>query len=131
MSSDSLDIIPFRNNAKINVEIPGSKSISNRALILSVLNYGKVNLKGILESDDVNIMIVALMKLGVKIERENKNRRGVFRNHRKFSNRLTKKTLWNSWLPIGRIHKIKNERADKASNYSGGRILKSGSRKLL
>ena len=73
MSSDSLDIIPFRNNAKINVEIPGSKSISNRALILSVLNYGKVNLKGILESDDVNIMIVALKKLGVKIERENKN----------------------------------------------------------
>ena len=78
MSSDSLDIIPFRNNAKINVEIPGSKSISNRALILSVLNYGKVNLKGILESDDVNIMIVALMKLGVKIERENKNSIVIF-----------------------------------------------------
>ena len=78
MSSDSLDIIPFRNNAKINVDIPGSKSISNRALILSVLNYGKVNLKGILESDDVNIMIVALRKLGVKIERENKNSIVIF-----------------------------------------------------
>lgn len=73
MTLDSLDIIPFQNNTKLNVEIPGSKSISNRSLILSVLNYGKVNLKGILESDDVNIMIVALKKLGVKIEKENNN----------------------------------------------------------
>ena len=70
MSLDSLDIIPFQNNTKLNVEIPGSKSISNRSLILSVLNYGKVNLKGILESDDVNIMIVAK-----KIGRKNRKRK--------------------------------------------------------
>ena len=75
MNDDFIDIIPFSNKNKCKVEVPGSKSISNRALILAVLNDGVVELNGILHSEDVDIMLVALKLLGVKIEikRENKS----------------------------------------------------------
>ena len=53
MKSDLLDIIPFKNRNNLRVSIPGSKSISNRALILAVLNDGPVRLSGILNSEDV------------------------------------------------------------------------------
>ena len=67
MAIDSLDIIPFNNSSELYVNIPGSKSISNRALILSVLNKNDVKINGLLKSDDVEIMITALKKLGVII----------------------------------------------------------------
>ena len=56
MNSDFKDITPFYNSHAC-VEIPGSKSISNRALILAVLSKGTVKLNGILDSEDVGIMI--------------------------------------------------------------------------
>ena len=67
MAIDSLDIVPFNNSSELYVNIPGSKSISNRALILSVLNKNDVKINGLLKSDDVEIMITALKKLGVII----------------------------------------------------------------
>ena len=74
MNDEFIDIIPFNNKVKCEVEIPGSKSISNRALILAVLNESEVELKGILKSEDVDIMIAALQSLGVKIEVDNSKR---------------------------------------------------------
>ena len=68
MSVDFIDIIPFKNQTKCEVVVPGSKSISNRALILAVLNDGEVKLNGILQSQDVDIMVNALKLLGVKIK---------------------------------------------------------------
>ena len=70
MSCDSLDIIPFKNKNRLQVNIPGSKSISNRALILAVLNNKPVKLNGILKSEDVEIMISCLRELGIKIENQ-------------------------------------------------------------
>ena len=67
MNSDFKDITPFYNSQAI-VEIPGSKSISNRALILAVLSQGEILLNGILDSEDVGIMICALQQLGVVIK---------------------------------------------------------------
>ena len=72
MKSDLLDIIPFKNRNNLRVSIPGSKSISNRALILAVLNDGPVRLSGILNSEDVQIMISCLKQLGINID-EDKN----------------------------------------------------------
>ena len=72
MKCDLLDIIPFKNKRNLCVNIPGSKSISNRALILPVLNNGPVQLSGILDSEDVQIMISCLRKLGIQID-EDKN----------------------------------------------------------
>ena len=74
MNDDFIDIIPFSNKNKCMLEVPGSKSISNRALILAVLNDGVVKLNGILHSEDVDIMLDALKLLGVKIEIERENK---------------------------------------------------------
>ncbi len=47
------------------VALPGSKSISNRALLLAALAQGQTTLTGLLESDDTRVMRDALAKLGV------------------------------------------------------------------
>ena len=49
------------------INIPGSKSISNRVLLLSSLAHGKTIVKNLLQSDDTKIMLLALKKLGIKI----------------------------------------------------------------
>lgn len=48
--------------------LPGSKSISNRALLLTALSAGKTHLKGLLKSDDVHYMKEALTTLGITID---------------------------------------------------------------
>ncbi|AZP36164.1 3-phosphoshikimate 1-carboxyvinyltransferase [Candidatus Annandia adelgestsuga] len=54
---------------KINgfIYLPGSKSISNRVLLLSAMTKGKTNLINLLKSDDTEYMINALKVIGVKI----------------------------------------------------------------
>ena len=66
---DSILIQPFTKPCRSKVEVPGSKSISNRALILSVMCGGKTQLKGLLESEDVDLMRQALSDLGIQIEK--------------------------------------------------------------
>jgi 3-phosphoshikimate 1-carboxyvinyltransferase len=66
--TNSIEIEPFVKECSGSVLVPGSKSISNRALILSALSGGETTLKGILRSEDVNLMIEALVLLGVKVK---------------------------------------------------------------
>jgi 3-phosphoshikimate 1-carboxyvinyltransferase len=54
--------------AQGRVRLPGSKSISNRALLLAALSPGRTELTGLLEADDTRVMIEALRALGVPIE---------------------------------------------------------------
>ena len=63
----TLDIIPFRSECFGSVAIPGSKSISNRALLLSAISKCKTTLTGVLKSQDVEVMLKALKTLGVEI----------------------------------------------------------------
>mmetsp|Transcript_54838 Transcript_54838/g.117092 ORF Transcript_54838/g.117092 Transcript_54838/m.117092 type:complete len:464 (-) Transcript_54838:57-1448(-) len=59
------------------VTLPGSKSLSNRALLLAALSEGSTTVENLLESDDTARMLDALDKFGVKIdqaERYTKNR---------------------------------------------------------
>ncbi|MGL5089170.1 MAG: 3-phosphoshikimate 1-carboxyvinyltransferase [Cetobacterium sp.] len=56
-----------RTGFNINIDIPGSKSITNRALILSALSGKNVILKNILLSDDTKYMIKALKSLSNNI----------------------------------------------------------------
>ncbi|KAH6577067.1 hypothetical protein BASA62_001065 [Batrachochytrium salamandrivorans] len=53
------------NIRKIQVQlaVPGSKSISNRALVMAALGNGDCRLRGLLHSDDVQVMLDALHKL--------------------------------------------------------------------
>ena len=52
-------------------KVPGDKSISHRALIISSMCIGKSKIKGLLESEDVFATMNALKTLGVKIEKSN------------------------------------------------------------
>ncbi|MDQ6638495.1 MAG: bifunctional 3-phosphoshikimate 1-carboxyvinyltransferase/cytidylate kinase [Pseudomonadota bacterium] len=64
-----LDIPPLRAVAG-SVRVPGSKSISNRALLLAGFAAGTTNISGLLHSDDTQVMLEALKQLGCRIEGE-------------------------------------------------------------
>lgn len=63
---DPLPIKPFTRPLDSSVELPGSKSITNRALILAALAEGSTCLDGALFSRDTRIMLAALDALGFK-----------------------------------------------------------------
>ena len=69
-----LPIRPFTRPAHGTVTLPGSKSITNRALLLAALCDGPVTLTGALFSEDTEIMAEALRQLGfaVKVDAEAK-----------------------------------------------------------
>lgn len=51
------------------VQLPGSKSISNRVLLLAALSEGSTDIHGLLESDDTRVMLQALSSLGIGVGR--------------------------------------------------------------
>lgn len=51
------------------VTLPGSKSLSNRILLLASLSEGKTKVTNLLDSDDITYMLGALDDLGVKVEK--------------------------------------------------------------
>ena len=65
----SLDLPPATRAAG-TVALPGSKSISNRTLLLAALALGTTRVRGLLEADDVDRMLDALRLLGVGIDRD-------------------------------------------------------------
>ncbi|MCI5730260.1 MAG: 3-phosphoshikimate 1-carboxyvinyltransferase [Eubacterium sp.] len=58
---------PFSEKPHIEVTVPGSKSITNRALLLAALSEGKSVLKGVLFSDDSRVFMKALQILGYDV----------------------------------------------------------------
>lgn len=61
-------VLPPSVQADGRVVLPGSKSISNRALLLAALSPGSTVLHGLLDSDDTRVMLAALEKLGLEID---------------------------------------------------------------
>ena len=64
MNSLTLPPLP---SASGSVHLPGSKSISNRMLLLAALAEGSTEIRGLLESDDTGVMLAALERLGVRV----------------------------------------------------------------
>jgi len=64
MTADYIDL-PAAKGARGTVRLPGSKSISNRVLLLAALAQGKTEVKALLDSDDTRVMLEALKQLGV------------------------------------------------------------------
>ena len=60
-----LDLPPVKHVSG-TVRLPGSKSISNRTLLLSALAEGKTLIKDLLFSDDTQVMLDALKSLGIQ-----------------------------------------------------------------
>jgi 3-phosphoshikimate 1-carboxyvinyltransferase len=65
---DVLPIKPFTKPVRGEVALPGSKSITNRALLLAALCDRAVTLTGALFSEDTEIMAKALRQLGIPVE---------------------------------------------------------------
>ena len=68
-----IEIIPIKNLNAV-VTVPGSKSYTNRALVLAALSHGKSLIKNALFSDDTTYMISALKDLGVEISEDHKGK---------------------------------------------------------
>jgi len=67
-----ITIGPFKR-AQGSIVLPGSKSISNRALLLAALSTGTTTLKNLLDADDTQVMRNALRQLGLTVtDQENK-----------------------------------------------------------
>ncbi|MDO8277690.1 MAG: bifunctional 3-phosphoshikimate 1-carboxyvinyltransferase/cytidylate kinase, partial [Burkholderiaceae bacterium] len=62
-TTEYLDLPPLAS-AGGSVTLPGSKSISNRVLLLSALSGGTTTLHDLLDSDDTRVMLDALRALG-------------------------------------------------------------------
>lgn len=65
---DLLPIQPFTRPLRGEVTLPGSKSLTNRALLLAALCDGPVTLTGALFSEDTHLMAEALRKIGFAVE---------------------------------------------------------------
>jgi 3-phosphoshikimate 1-carboxyvinyltransferase len=68
MTTDSVTILPPTHALTGKVSPPGSKSITNRALLLAGLAKGTSRLTGALKSDDTRYMAEALRQMGVTVE---------------------------------------------------------------
>lgn len=61
-------LLPPVSRACGTVRLPGSKSISNRCLMLAGLARGTTTLRGLLDADDTRVMREALITLGIRLE---------------------------------------------------------------
>ncbi|MGN6675181.1 MAG: 3-phosphoshikimate 1-carboxyvinyltransferase, partial [Thermomicrobiales bacterium] len=68
MLEDVIEIAPLTGPVRATVTVPGSKSLTNRALLIAALADGQSVLTGALASDDTRYMAGALRALGVRID---------------------------------------------------------------
>lgn len=68
-SSNQLTVTPIAS-LDGTVTLPGSKSLSNRCLLLAALSSGSTRVENLLESDDIRYMLEALDALQVPVERD-------------------------------------------------------------
>ena len=64
----SLTIQPVAKPIRGRIRPPGSKSITNRALVCAALAQGTSTLTSALDSEDTRVMIESLGRLGIKVE---------------------------------------------------------------
>lgn len=67
--TEFLDIPPLAR-AGGTVRLPGSKSISNRVLLLAALSHGETTVHDLLASDDTAVMLAALKQLGCTVKQD-------------------------------------------------------------
>ncbi|MEX2504669.1 MAG: 3-phosphoshikimate 1-carboxyvinyltransferase [Egicoccus sp.] len=61
-------VVPLARPVDASVRVPGSKSITNRALVAAALATGDSTLDGVLFADDTDAMLAALTDLGVRLD---------------------------------------------------------------
>ena len=99
MKENNSLIINQNSQAVGSINLPGSKSISNRVLLLAALSSGKVKIFNLLISEDSKVMINALLKLGVKVLVKNEYTL-VYGKDCKFKNKNLKINVMNSGITM-------------------------------
>lgn len=64
---DLIEIVPLDKPVRAEITVPGSKSITNRALVLAALAEGETTLRGALWSEDTQVMVECLQELGFMV----------------------------------------------------------------
>ena len=67
---DLIEIVPLDQPVQAEITVPGSKSITNRALVLAALGEGETTLQGALWSEDTQVMTECLQELGFMVNVE-------------------------------------------------------------
>ena len=62
-----IEIVPLGTPVRAEITVPGSKSITNRALVLAALTEGETTLQGALWSEDTQVMVDCLQDLGFMV----------------------------------------------------------------
>lgn len=70
---NKLEIMPVQGPVDFSIQPPGSKSITNRALLCAALANGTSTLSGVLNSDDTRVMIEGLRQVGIEIQSNSTN----------------------------------------------------------
>ena len=73
--ADEIEIVPITHPLAATVRVPGSKSITNRALLLAAMAAGRSTIDAALISDDTRRMVAALSALGFAVEADEHARR--------------------------------------------------------
>lgn len=66
--TDTREIVPVSRPVSGTIRPPGSKSLTNRALVVAALAEGTSHLTGVLDSRDTQVMIDSLGRLGIAVE---------------------------------------------------------------
>jgi len=66
--TQAIEIQPASGPIRATCRPPGSKSITNRALVCAALASGTSELRGALDSEDTRVMIAGLQSLGISVE---------------------------------------------------------------
>src|SRR4030095_13666290 len=64
---DVIEVVPLEAPVQAEITVPGSKSITNRTLILAALGAGETTLQGALWSEDTQVMVECLQDLGFMV----------------------------------------------------------------
>ncbi len=87
-----IEILPVTGPLNAEVVVPGSKSMTNRALIIAAQAVGYTTIRGALWSDDTQVMVECLQKLGIGIE--------TFEDETVPSNRTFRVLGWGGKVPV-------------------------------
>lgn len=90
---DLIEIMPLTGPVRAEITVPGSKSITNRALVLAALGRGETTLRGALWSEDTEVMVACLRRLGFEVE--------VTLEPDEPANRTMRVSGMSGWIPRG------------------------------
>ncbi|MEO6810678.1 MAG: 3-phosphoshikimate 1-carboxyvinyltransferase, partial [Isosphaeraceae bacterium] len=65
-----ITVSPLTTPPEVRVRVPGSKSLTNRALIVAALAEGPSTLTGALDSEDTRVMLESLGRLGINVQHD-------------------------------------------------------------